>query len=92
MSALATVAGKSFNGKFTAKIDFSDRVSYITIANADIGNLKSLHTLLGKYLDHIQVKFEQNSYELYKILGFLYKIWLTILTKYWRHFGRRLCD
>ena len=43
MSALATVAGKSFNGKFTAKIDFP--VFYITIADADIGSQKSLHTL-----------------------------------------------
>ena len=32
---LATVTGKSFNGKFTA------RVFYITIAYADIGSLKS---------------------------------------------------
>ena len=45
MSALATVAGMSFNGKFTAKIVFSDRVFYVTIADADIGSLKSLHTL-----------------------------------------------
>ena len=35
MSALATVARKSFNGKFTAKIDFSIR-HYVTIADADI--------------------------------------------------------
>ena len=33
--SLATVTGKSFNGKFTA------RVFYITIAYADIGSLKS---------------------------------------------------
>ena len=38
MSALATVAGKNFNGKFTAKIDFSDRVFYITLGDADIGS------------------------------------------------------
>ena len=31
-----------------------------TIANADIGSLKSLHTLFDKYLDHMLVKFEQN--------------------------------
>ena len=62
MSALATVARKSFNGKFTTKID-SDRAFYVTIADADIGSLKSrshLHTLLDKYLDHMLVKFEQN--------------------------------
>ena len=46
MSALATVAGKSFNDKFTAKIDFPlGYYFYITIAYADIGSLKSLHTL-----------------------------------------------
>ena len=39
---------------------FSDRVSYITIADADIGSLKSLHILFDKYLDHMLVKFEQN--------------------------------
>ena len=56
MSALATVAGKSFNGKFTV----FDQVFFITIADADIGSLKSLHTLFGKYLEHMLVKFEQN--------------------------------
>ena len=45
MSALATVAGESLNGKFTAKIDFSDRVFYITIDDANIGSVKSVHTL-----------------------------------------------
>ena len=40
MSALAMVAGKSLNGKFTAKTDCPDQVFYITIADADIGSLK----------------------------------------------------
>ena len=31
-----------------------------TVANADIGSLKSLHTLFEKYLDYMLVKFEQN--------------------------------
>ena len=31
-----------------------------TIANADIGSLKSLHTLFDKYFNHMKVKFEQN--------------------------------
>ena len=44
MSASATVAWKRLNGKFTAKIHFSDRVFYVTIADADIVSLKSLHT------------------------------------------------
>ena len=60
MSALATVEEKSFNGKFTGKFDFSDRVFYITIADADIKSPKSLHTLFDKYLDHMLVKFERN--------------------------------
>ena len=50
------LTGKSINGKFTAKIDFSDRVFYVTIADADIGSLKSLHT----YLQHMLLKHEQN--------------------------------
>ena len=54
MSGLATVARKSFNGKFTAKIDFPIR-QFVTIANADIGSLKPLHTLFDKYLDHMLV-------------------------------------
>ena len=60
MSALAAVEGKSLNGKFTAKIDFPIGVFYVTIADADIGSLMPLHTLFGKYLDHMLVKFEQN--------------------------------
>ena len=37
MSALVMIAGMSFNVKFTAKIDFFDQVSYVTIADADTG-------------------------------------------------------
>ena len=59
MSALETVAWESFNGKFTAKNWFSDRV-VITIDDADIGSLKSLHTLFDKYSEHMLMKFEQN--------------------------------
>ena len=61
MSALPTVAGKSFNRKFTPKTDFPIEVFfffYVTIADTDIGSLKSLHTLFDKYLDHMLVKFE----------------------------------
>ena len=47
MSALATVAGKGFNGKLTVKIDFPIGY-YITIADAKIGSLKSLRTLFDK--------------------------------------------
>ena len=35
-------------------------VIYVTIADADIGSLKSLHTLFDKYLDQMLMKFEQN--------------------------------
>ena len=56
MSALAMIARKSFNGKFTAKIDFP---FYVTIADADIKSLKSLHTLFDKFLNHMLVKFKQ---------------------------------
>ena len=59
MSTLATVARKSFNSKFTAKID-CDRAFYLLFADADIGSLKSLHTLFDKYLDLMLVEFEQN--------------------------------
>ena len=38
---------------------FFDWSFYVTIADADIGSLKSLHTLFDKYLDHMLMKFEQ---------------------------------
>ena len=60
MSALATVTRKKFNGKFTEKFDFTIGHFMVTIANADIESIKSLHTLFDKYLDNMQVKFEQN--------------------------------
>ena len=40
ISALAKIPQKSFKGNFTAKIDFP--VGMVTIADADIENLKSL--------------------------------------------------
>ena len=56
MSALATVARKSANGKFTTKMILRSGIN----ADADIGSLfKSLHTLFDKYLDQMMVKFEQ---------------------------------
>ena len=60
ITAISTVAVKSSNGKFTVKNWFSEWIFYVTIADADIGSLKSLHTLFDKYLDHMLVKFEQN--------------------------------
>ena len=74
MLALAKVAGKSFNGKFIVKIDFPIWVFYVTIADADIGSLKALHTLFDKYLDYMLVKIDQIVWsELYKIFSFLTK-------------------
>ena len=40
-------------------VKFSLKLSPATVANADIGSLKSLHTLFDKYLDHMLKKFEQ---------------------------------
>ena len=91
MPALATITGKSFYCKIYCKNWFSDRISYITSAYADIGSLKSLHTLFGMYLDYILVKFDQNcmvrtvqNFDLFD------KKWLTIfdkgLTPFWKTF------
>ena len=60
MSALATVAPKSFNGKFAVKCDFPIGQFYVTITDADIGSPKSLYTLFDKHLVYMLVKFEQN--------------------------------
>ena len=57
---LPIVARKNFNSKFTAKNWFSDRAFLITIADPDIGIIKSLHIIFVKHLDHILVNFEQN--------------------------------
>ena len=91
MSALVTVARKSFNFIINRKNWFSTRVFYITIADAEIGSLKSLYTLFDEYLDHTLVKFGQNhmvrtlqNFELFD------KKWLTIfdkvLTPFWKTF------
>ena len=56
------MAGKRFYCKFIAKTVFPiEFFIYVTIADADTGNQKSLHTLLDKYLDHYMlVIFEEN--------------------------------
>ena len=83
---------KEFWRQIYCKNWFSDRVFYIIITDADIGSLKSLHTLFNdKYLDHMMVKFEQNrmirtiqNFELFD------KKWLTIFnnvsTPFWKTF------
>ena len=67
MSALATVARKGLMVNLLQKL-------IVTIADADIGNLKSLHKLFDKCLDHMLVKLVQNRMvQTYKILFFLTK-------------------
>ena len=90
MSTLATVARKSYNGKFTAKNDFPIGHFYVAIADADIGSLKSLHTLFDTYLDQMLVKFEQNRIlRTIQNFGLFDKKWLTfdkVLTPFWKTF------
>ena len=76
MSALATVAQKSFNGKLTAKIDFP--VGHFMLP-------------LLKYLDHMLVEFEQKPLvQTIQSLVLFDKEWLTIfekvLTLFWKTF------
>ena len=64
---------------------------YVTTADADIGNLKSLHILFDKHLDHMLAKFEQNRIvRTIQNLVFFDKKWLTIfdkvLTPFWKTF------
>ena len=62
-----------------------------SITNADIGSLKSLHTLFDKYLAHMPVEFEQNRMvrTMQNFVLFDRK-WLTIfdkvLTPFWKMF------
>ena len=59
MSALATVTGRVLTAHLLQNF-FPDWVFYVTIADADIGSLKSLPSLFDTYLYHMLVKFEQN--------------------------------
>ena len=92
MSALATVARKSFDSKFTAKIDFPiGHFMLPLIADTNIESLKSLHTLFDKYLDHMLVKFEQNlMIRTIQNCVLFDKKWFTIfeqvLTPFWKTF------
>ena len=48
MSALATIARKSVNGKFTANIDFPIGLCYVTIDDVDIeSQILSIHYLIS---------------------------------------------
>ena len=46
-------------GRSIFTVNLPLKLSPAAVANADIGSLKSLHTLFAKYLDHMLVKFEQ---------------------------------
>ena len=51
------------------------QLSPATVANVDIGSLKSLHTLFNKYLDHMLVNLNKIVWsKLHEILNFLTKI------------------
>ena len=82
MSAFETVARKSFKWQIYSTNRFSDRIFYVTIADADIGIVKSLQTLFDKHLNHRLVKFEQNRM-VRTIQNFVLfdKKWLTIFDK-----------
>ena len=60
MSASANDNIKYPIGKSIFAVNLPLKLSPTTAANADIGSLRSLHTLFDKYLDHMLVKFEQN--------------------------------
>ena len=79
VSAFATVARKKFKWQIYCKNWFLDQAFYVIITDADIGSLKSLHTLFDKYLEHMPVKFEQNcmvrNIQNFELFG---KNWLTI--------------
>ena len=61
MSALAMVEQKSFNGKFTAKIDFP--IGYfilpLLMLTLEVQSL-SIHYLISIWTTYMLVKFEQN--------------------------------
>ena len=83
ISVLATVAGESFNGTFTAKIDLPiSFFFYITIADADIESLKPLHTSFDKYLDHMLVKFEQK--RLVRTIQIFWTLWQKMVNHFWQ--------
>ena len=57
-SAMVTYDTKSKNHFFAVNLLL--KLFSATVANANIGSLKSLHTFLYKCLYHLLVKFEQN--------------------------------
>ena len=91
--SISNGSSEGFQRQIYCKNWFSDRAFYVTIADADIKSLKSLHTSFDKYLDHMLVKFEQNCMgRTIQNLEFLQKNGKAFLTKCWRHFGKRSRD
>ena len=85
------VVRKSFNWQIYCKNWFFDRAFYVTrIADADIGSLKSLHTLFDKYLDHLLVKFEQKSYGPNHTK--FYAFWQKMVNNFWQSVDAILKD
>ena len=78
--------------KFTAycKNWFSDRAFYVTITDADIVSLKSLHILFDKYVDHMLVKFEQNL--LVRTIQFFVLFWQKMVNHFWQNVDAILED
>ena len=64
---------------------FFDQTFYVTIIDADIGRLKSLHTLFDKYLEYMMVKFKQNhmvrNIQNFELFG--EKMVAKVLTPFW---------
>ena len=60
VSVFLTEAWEIYHDKLTAKIDLTKRHFYVAISDAEIGSLKSLHTIFDMYLHQMLVRFEQN--------------------------------
>ena len=59
-SAMVMVMVNTQAGKIIFAVNLPLKLFPATVANADIGSQKTLHTLLDMYLDHMLGKFEQN--------------------------------
>ena len=83
------VAGKSFNFKFSAKIDIL--IGYFMLPLLMLTfSLKSLNTIFDKHLDHMLVKFKQNRMvRTLPNLELFDKKWLNCL---WQSVERRFCN
>ena len=71
---------------------FAIQLFRVTVANADIGSLKSLHTFRKKCLYQMLIKFEQNRIwsKLHEILSFLTKKKKKKPAGFYNHFWQRV--